>query len=251
MKKGHCFHLASSLLVTSLCFADVLVYDDFLTNGTLTSTTPTVGGEWTTISGTTGQIQVVDNRVQLTDAASEDSESGFGTSFTTGNLYFGFDLSVADPGSYTGTDFEYFAHFSGSSFTARTDIAEFTASGYRPGTASGSSTAEVLWGSELSYNTIYRLIVGYDFTTGLTTMWVDPSAVTDTSVTSTTAVTGRTLDAFNFRQSAATPDQNFSIGQLRVATTFDEVLIGVPEPASVSLFVGVAAGLLCLGRRHF
>ena len=75
--------------------------------------------------------------------------------------------------------------------------------------------------------------------------------VTDTSVTSTTAVTGGSIDAFNFRQSGSTPNQDLSIGSLRVATTFDEVLIGVPEPASVSLFVGVAAGLLCLGRRHF
>ena len=224
----------ASLLVASPGFAEVLVSDDFPTNGTLTGTTPAVGGVWTTISGTADQIQVVNNRVQLTDSASEDSESGFGTSFTTGNLYFGFDLSVADPGSYTGTDFEYFAHFSGSAFTARTDIGEFTATGYRPGTASGSSTAEVLWGSELSYATDYRLVVGYDFTTGLTTMWVDPSAVTDTSVTSTTVVTGRTLDAFNFRQSAATPNQDFSIGQLRVATTFDEVLVA-PPPVIPSL----------------
>jgi autotransporter-associated beta strand protein len=224
----------ASLLVASPGFAEVLVSDDFPTNGTLTGTTPAVGGAWTTTSGTANQIQVVNNRVQLTDSASEDNESGFGTSFTTGNLYFGFDLSVADPGSYTGTDFEYFAHFSGSAFTARTDIGEFTATGYRPGTASGSSTAEVLWGSELSYATDYRLVVGYDFTTGLTTMWVDPSAVTDTSVTSTTVVTGRTLDAFNFRQSAATPNQDFSIGQLRVATTFDEVLVA-PPPVIPSL----------------
>jgi autotransporter-associated beta strand protein len=222
------------LLVASPGFAEVLVSDDFPTNGTLTGTTPAIGGVWTTISGTADQIQVVNNRVQLTDSASEDSESGFGTSFTTGNLYFGFDLSVADPGSYTGTDFEYFAHFSGSAFTARTDIGEFTATGYRPGTASGNSTAEVLWGSELSYATDYRLVVGYDFTSGLTTMWVDPSAVTDTSVTSTTAVTGRTLDAFNFRQAAATPNQDFSIGQLRVATTFDEVLVA-PPPTIPSL----------------
>ncbi len=224
----------ASLFVASPGFAEVLVSDDFPTNGTLTGTTPAIGGEWTTISGTANQIQVVNNRVQLTDSQSEDNESGFGTSFTTGNLYFGFDLSVADPGSYTGTDFEYFAHFSGSGFTSRTDIGEFTATGYRPGTASGSSTAEVLWGSELSYATDYRLVVGYDFTTGLTSMWVDPTAVTDPSVTSTTSVTGRTLDAFNFRQSAATPNQDLSIGQLRVATTFDEVLVG-PPPTIPSL----------------
>lgn len=250
MKKGHCFHLASSLLVTSLCFSEVLVSDDFPTNGTLTGTTPSVGGEWTRISGTTNQIQVVNNRVQLTDSASEDNESGF-AAVTTGSIYFGIDLSVADPGSYGGTDFEYFSHFSGSTFRARTDIAAFSASGYRPGIATASSVAETTWGSDLAYGTDYRLVVGYDFTTGLASMWVDPTAITDPSISSTGVLTGGSIDAFNFRQSSSTPNQDLSIGNLRVATTFDEVLIGVPEPASVSLFVGVAAGLLCLGRRHF
>ncbi len=225
----------ASLLVARPGFAEVLVSDDFPINGTLNGTTPAVGGVWTTYSGVANQIQVVNNRVQLNDADSEDIESGFGTSFTNGNLYFGFDLSVADPGSYTGTDFEYFATFkdSGLGFSARTDIAEFTATGYRPGISS-TATAESLWGSELSYNTIYRLIVGYDFTTGLTTMWVDPTAVTDASVTSTTAATGKTVLAFSFRQSLATPNQDFSIGQLRVATTFDEVLVA-PPPVIPSL----------------
>lgn len=36
------------------------------------------------------------------------------------------------------------------------------------------------------------------------------------------------------RQSGATPNHDFSIGQLRVATTFDEVLIG-PAPTIPSL----------------
>ncbi|MGA0368982.1 MAG: beta strand repeat-containing protein [Kiritimatiellia bacterium] len=223
-----------AVLAISPASAEVLVSDDFPTNGTLTGTTPSVGGIWTSISGTANQIQVVNNRVQLTDAASEDNESGFGTSFTTGSLYFGMDLSVADPGTYTGTDFEYFTHFSGSTFTARTDIAAFSATGYRPGVATTSSTAEAIWASSLSYGTDYRMVVGYDFTTGLTSLWIDPTAITDTSITSTTAVTGITLDAFNFRQSAATPNQDISIGQLRVATTFNEVLLA-PPPTIPSL----------------
>jgi len=59
----------ASLLVASPGFAEVLVSDDFPTNGTLTGTTPAVGGAWARTSGTANQIQVVNNRVQLTDSA--------------------------------------------------------------------------------------------------------------------------------------------------------------------------------------
>lgn len=243
----------TSVVMTLPAHSDILVSDDFLTNGTLKGLSPSVGGEWTSISGTEGQVQVVGNRVQLTDAASEDVESGFGLSYTSGSLYFGLDLSVADPGSYTGTDQEYFAHFSGSSFfTARTDIAAFSASGYRPGVATTSSTAEVFWGSDLAYDTDYRIVVGYDFATGLTSLWVDPGAITDPKITSTTAETGLTLDAFNFRQSGSTPNQDLSIGRLRVATTFDEVALhnvsAIPEPGSTAI-LAVMALSTCLRRR--
>ncbi|MDA0253546.1 MAG: autotransporter-associated beta strand repeat-containing protein [Planctomycetota bacterium] len=221
---------------TASAVADVLVSDDFPTNGNLTGTTPVVGGTWTTTSGTANQIQVVNNRVQLTDSASEDVETLF-TSTTSGSVYFGFDISVADPGSYSGTDFEYFAHVSQQStfnYTARTDIAAFSASGYRPGIATTAGTAEVSWGSDLAYDADYRLVVGYDFTTGLASLWVDPKAVTDTSITTSSSTVRASLDTFNFRQAGATPNQDFSIGQLRVATTFDEVLLA-PPPVIPSL----------------
>ena len=234
----------TAVMMTLPAHSDILVSDDFLTNGTLKGLSPSVGGEWTSISGTEDQVQVVGNRVQLTDAASEDVESGFGLSYTSGSLYFGLDLSVADPGSYTGTDQEYFAHFSGSIFTARTDIAAFSADGYRPGVATTSSTAEVFWGSDLAYDTDYRIVVGYDFATGLTSLWVDPGAITDPKITSTTAETGLTLDAFNFRQSGSTPNQDLSIGRLRVATTFDEVALhnvsAIPEPGSTAILAVMA-----------
>ena len=227
------------VFATNPALAEVLVSDDFPTNGTLTGQTPAVGGIWTLQSGTANQIQVVNNRVQLTDANSEDSESGFGSTISTGSLYFGMNLSLADPGSYTGTDFEYFAHFSGSAFTARIDIAAFSASGYRPGVATTSTGGKATWGFDLSYGTDYRMVVGYDFTTGLTSLWIDPTAITDTSVTSTSAVTGITLDTFNFRQSSADPNQALSIGSLRVATDFAAV---VPEPSTYAMLALAGAG---------
>jgi autotransporter-associated beta strand protein len=216
--------------------ADMLVDDDFpYSNGPLVGNTPAVGGTWSTASGTAEQIQVVNNTILLSDAFSEDVQSAFGTSVTTGEIYFGFDISVADPGSYSGTDFEYFAHWTtSSSLQSRTDIAAFSASGWRPGIASTASTAEAVWATDLAYASDYRLVVGYDFTTGLSTLWVDPTASTDTSIISTTSVTGFTATAFGFRQSSASPDQALTISNLKAATTFAEVLLA-PPPVTPTL----------------
>ena len=225
-------------LMAGVARADILVSDDFdYADGPLVGNTPAVGDIWTTISGISGEIPVFSGAITLSDASSEDIESGLGSSFTTGALYFGFDISVADPGSYTGTDFEYFAHFSGSTFTLRTDIGAFSATGWRPGAATTAGTAEALWGSDLSYATVYRLVGEYNFSTGLSSLWVDPASEGDIKITSTNAVTGITLDAFNFRQSAATPDQSITIDNLRVATTFAEAATVVPEPATMSMLL--------------
>ena len=221
--------------------ANLLISDDFPTNGTLNGQTPAVGGTWTTTSGTTNQIQVVNNKVVLTDANSEDIQSAF-AGLSAGSVYFGFDLNVANPGTYTGTDFEYFSHFSESgtfNFTARADIAAFSAIGYRPGIATIASTAETVWGSDLAYNTDYRMVVGYNFTTGFATMWIDPTDVSSPSITSTASVIATNIDGFSLRQSTATPDQALTIGRLRVATDFAAV---VPEPSTYAMLALAGAG---------
>ena len=221
--------------------ANLLISDDFPTNGTLNGQTPAVGGTWTTTSGVADQIQVVNNKVVLTDANSDDIKSTF-TAVSAGSVYFGFDLIVADPGTYTGTDFEYFSHFSESgtfNFTARTDVAAFSASGYRPGIATTSSVAETVWGSDLAYNTDYRMVVGYSFTTGLATLWIDPTDDSSSSITSTTSVISSGIDGFNLRQSSAAPDQALTIGSLRVATDFAAV---VPEPSTYAMLALAGAG---------
>ena len=222
--------------------ANLLISDDFPTNGTLNGQTPAVGGTWTTASGAANQIQVVNNKVVLTDANSEDIQSAF-AAVSAGSVYFGFDLSVADPRTYTGTDFEYFSLFNdrsrGDYFTARADVAAFSASGYRPGIATIATTAETVWGSDLAYNTDYRMVVGYSFTTGFATMWINPTDVSSSSITSTASVIATNIDGFSLRQSTATPDQALTIGRLRVATDFAAV---VPEPSTYAMLALAGAG---------
>ena len=124
-----------------------------------------------------------------------------------------------------------------SIFKARVDIAAFSASGYKPGISSGSSTAEILWAQDLSYATTYRMTVKYNTTTGLSQMWIDAVLETDTSISTTTASTVADIDAVAFRQSSASPDQSITIDNLKVATSFANTLsTDVSDEATFSIY---------------
>jgi hypothetical protein len=226
----------------------VIVSDDFsYPDGPLSGQSPSPGFTWTTISGTANEIQVSGGSISLSDSLSEDVQIPF-SAVSSGSIYFGFDVQVADPGAYTGTDFEYFAHFDAGSFTARLDVAAFSAAGWKPGIATTSSTAESIWTADLDYATPYRIIVGYDFTTGLASTWIDASSVTDTRITSTTAGSGSSIDGFNFRQSSSSPDLDLVIDNLTVATDFASV--AVPEPSTYAMLFGLITMISVAIRRN-
>lgn len=233
--------LTFTLLV--FCFsvqsqAGILLSDDFENDGTLNGQSPSIGGKWKRVSGTANQIQVIDNRVRLSDADTEDVTSLFDDDVDEGKLYYAFNVIVTDPGKYTGTDSEYFAHWkSDEGHKSLTEVAAFSASGWRPGHRANTSEDSTVWGSDLDYGTDYRIVVGYNFSNGKSTLWVDPTSKSDTSITSTESEEDFDAEGFNFRQSNSTPNQQLSIGNLRVAKKFDQVLYSssagaaVPEPS--------------------
>ena len=83
------------------------------------------------------------------------------------------------------------------------------------------------------------MVVGYSFTTGLATLWIDPTDDSSSSITSTSNVISSGIDSFNLRQSSAAPDQALTIGSLRVATDFAAV---VPEPSTYAMLALAGAG---------
>ena len=202
---------------------------------------------WDTHSGTAGQISVVGGAITLTDSNSEDVNSSF-TPVTSGTLFASFDISVADPIIYTGNDYEYFAHFKddGFDYMSRLDIAAFSASGYSLG-LSQSSTAEVVSESVLSYGANYSVVLGFDFTSGLSTLWIDTTSITDTNITTSAVDSANDISAFAFRQGSSSPDQEITIDNLIVATTFAEV---VPEPGTYALLAGMFALASVMLRRR-
>ena len=212
------------------------------TDGNLTD-----NAAWVAHSGTVGLIQVSSGAITLTDSATEDANISFATA-TSGELFAAFDFSVADPGSYTGTDFEYFAHFrdDGTDYTSRIDIAAFSASGFRLGIAGSSSTADATWASDLTYGNTYTAVVGFSFTTGISTLWIDPTVLGSTNVTSV-ADTVADFSSFAFRQSSATPNQSITIDNLLVGTSFSQV---VPEPSAYAMLAGMFALASVMLRRR-
>jgi len=220
-------------LITAVSFGQVLISEDFTyADGTALNSTD----NWSQFSGTADQVLVNSGAIQLMDSNSEDLEYVFPGGPVTGDVYFSFDITVTKPAVVTGTDFEYFAHLRpvGSfSFKARLDVAEFTETGFKLGISSGTSTAELLLGTELGYSGTYRVVVRYSTTVGDAELWVDATDESSTSITTTTLSTVDDIGAFVFRQSSATPDFLHTIDNLMIGKTFNDVLVF--EAATASL----------------
>ena len=129
---------------------------------------------------------------------------------------------------------------------SRLDIAAFSASGYSLG-LSQNATAEVVSESVLSYGANYSVVLGFDFTSGLSTLWIDTTSITDTNITTSAVDSANDISAFAFRQGASSPDQEITIDNLIVATTFAEV---VPEPGTYALLAGMFALASVMLRRR-
>ncbi|MGI9243799.1 MAG: PEP-CTERM sorting domain-containing protein [Verrucomicrobiales bacterium] len=214
-------------------------------DGSLTTVSP----DWSTHSGTAGQIQVSSGMVTLTDSDSEDANRQMGISLTTGVIYAGFDFSVTAPAPAGGSDFEYFAHFGNGStdFTSRMDVTAAVGAGdFTTGIAGGSSTAQATWPTDLTFDTNYRALIRYNRDNGISTLWISPADESDPSIDSLEDFND--VSGFYFRQSNSGVNETIMIDNLVVATTFTEALTGIPEPsAAILLFL---SSLLTLRRRR-
>ncbi len=213
------YFLLITLLITSLSFGQVLVAEGFsYPDGALVP-----NGGWTQNTGTSGTFLVSSGQAIVDHNSSEDVRRSY--TAVPGTVYFAFDFSVDDLGApHTGTDNEYFAHLA---FKTRIDIVPPTGSGdFSVGLSAASSTAAIVWASDLTYGQTYRLVAGFDQDTGTAQLWIDPVTSTSTSISDTASAA--IVDTVDFRQSGSTEDETIRIDDLMVGQAFDDVLVFVP-----------------------
>lgn len=190
----------------------------------------TANPNWQDYSGAPLEMQVASGEVTVLQdgTQSEDASIAF-TATGGGDIFFGIDFRVPNPGGpITGGDYEYFACFKDGGFNlrGRIDIVEGTGGGdFTVGLSSTGSTADVSWGSDLSFDTTYRATVRYNQDSNIAELWIDAAAQTDTSVLGTDQMDpGTEITEFALRQSNSSTDETIIVDNLIVSATFNETL---------------------------
>jgi endonuclease/exonuclease/phosphatase family metal-dependent hydrolase len=209
--------------------AAIILNDSFdYTNGPLVTVS---GTNWTTHNGTAGQVQVFAGRALLAQTNSEDVSASLGQSYpatTDIALYVSFTINFSRMPVGNG---DYFAHFKGSGTGGFRDRIFATSNGvptgfFRVGLANADSAPSVLISSNLSLNTDYLLITRYIISNASSTLWLNPSAETDPSVTATDTTTASAESAFALREGADIGILYFD--NLIIGTNLGDVLPNTP-----------------------
>ncbi len=244
--KGFCCFLFLALAPLSVVRADILFNETFsYPNGALT----TVSSDWTTHSGTAGQMLVTSGVLGVSTSNTEDVNRLTGTTLTSGSIFAGFDFSVTAPAPAGGGDYEYFAHFGNgtSDFTARMDVTAAVGAGDFTVGIGATATADQTWATDLTYGVNYRAVIGYNRDTGIATLWVNPVDEMSTNIVS--ASDFNDVTAFYFRESTSSVGESIAVDNLIVATTFTQAL-GVPEPGSAMALAFVGFMSIFVRRRR-
>ena len=144
-----------------------------------------------------------------------------------------------------------------SSFVSRVYVLPLATGGWTFGISHSSTSATVgvaAWPSALSYDTNYHLVINYDPVAKTSTLWVNPTAEADPSVSiANPAIAALAVSTFALRQSnsasalppnplySGSADWNFSVDNLGVGTTFDEAC-SIPTPTKPATW-GALKGL--------
>jgi hypothetical protein len=209
------------------------------------SLTANSGGIWTNHSGTTLQVDVVAEAVNLTQSEAEDVSTGLaGGPITTGNLYASFTVNFSGLPSGSGGYFFHYRDTGISNFRARTFATTNGAAAgtYRVGITSGGNTPEVI-PVDLSLGNTYKIVVRYNTETAAATVWINPTsedAITSRADASDTASVIPIYSAC-LRQSLASGNGmgTLILDDLLIGTEFSDVQ-SIGGPPSISGLVNVS-----------
>jgi PEP-CTERM motif len=242
--------------------AAIIAADDFSTDGPLAGMTPDVGANWIAHAQVSGlaPVQVVGG------AAILESGSGFREDVSvdwTGTyhalqagdvVYAGFDFNVRNHA--TPVESALLAALkAGNFYNSRVWVTADDQGDYSLAYSGDSSITdgdgESYWNGSFNFNQTYRAVIGFDYDSGISTLWVNPASAASVHITATeTTANNRPLAAFALNQGE--PESTIAIDNLIVATTFAEALTSatVPEPTSLLLILGGCLGLVAAARRR-
>jgi len=183
---------------------------------------------YTNISGTNGDMLVAGAKLSLTFRRSEDVAAPLTNApyAPAGNavLYAGMTVNLSElPSS------GYFAYFKDAASTFRGKLFA-TTSNAAPGsfrfsvmnTGSTLASTNPVFDQDIALNTSHRLVLRYEVGTGLSTLWVDPTAESDPSIAANDFQGPTTISTFSFRQGSGIG--TMTVDDLIVGTTFANVL---------------------------
>ena len=173
-------------------------------------------GLWANHSGIFGQLQLSGGVLQMLSSQTEDiSARLIGSPYSTSSgtiLYTSFTVNFSSLPNDTG---DYFAHLREVGGAQRCRIFVSTtnspAGTYRLGIANNNAniTNAITMPGDLPTGADQFVVVRYDVSTGISTLWVNPTSESSPGVTATDAPTASAIATFAFRQ-------NTSIGSPRV-----------------------------------
>lgn len=192
------------------------------------------GGYWAKHSGTAGQMQVGSGVVTVTDNNSEDVNATLiGQPYTAANaeaLYSSFTVNFSALPTSTNS---YFAHFLQNSSTFYARIYASTAFAvapdtYRIGMANSSATSEAgQIPQDLALNTDYTVVTRLDLSSGVSTIWINPTDETSPGVTNSSATSTPTVAGYALRESNG--EGTLTVDNLKVGLNFLSVIANIVD----------------------
>jgi hypothetical protein len=257
MKRTHLTTLTSLLLFGLLAFsthATIVLQDNFsYPDGVLTNAAyDTLGYPFWFVHSGNLDLQVSSGHAVIAGSSTVTGDDSayltnwpyFANGLTNGTpvtaLYASFTINVS--GLPTGSA-TYFAHFkdsgSGTAFRARIYAVTngATSGSYRVAIANNTGTQTNI-NTDLSLGTTYTLVVRYVLSTGIATLWLNPTSETNSNpaITATgtdTPTTANAMSMFAMRQS--TGEGVIALDNLVVGTAFADVVPGSVNPPSIVL----------------
>jgi hypothetical protein len=239
--------LVAILAAASAASAQTLASDDFAYTGALTS------NGWTAHSGAGNKVINSNGSfatLEFSGGSGEDINLAFAAQTATDVTYASFTLNVPS-GNPVNPDNNgsYFAHLKDASFgfRARTGLLSPSGSGdFGIGiNASSSSIGNgAVWGSDLSFDTNYTIVISYDASSGDSSLWVDPTSSSSTSITHT-GTAGTLIDSVALRQ--ANDHTGFIyVDDVLAGQSFNDVVVSTNPTQAAPAAGPLATGLLGL-----